>query len=59
MSVWEPGGKSIDYPIKCASVDGLYFAGQRSMMPGGLPIAVSAGRTAVQFLCKDTNTWFN
>ena len=59
MSVWEPGGKSIDYPIKCKSVDGLYFASQRSMMPGGLPIAVSAGRTAAQLLCKDTNTWFN
>lgn len=59
MSVWEPGGKSINYPIKCNSVDGLYFAGQRSMMPGGLPIAVCAGRTAVQLLCKDTNTWFN
>ena len=58
MSVWEPGGKSIDYPIKCKSVDGLYFASQRSMMPGGLPIAVSAGRTAAQLLCKDTNTIF-
>jgi phytoene dehydrogenase-like protein len=59
LSVWEPGGKSINYPIKCASVNGLYFASQRSMMPGGLPIAVCAGRTAAQLLCKDTNTWFN
>ena len=58
MSVWPAGGKQNDYPQKAESVDGLYFAGLRMMMPGGLPIAVYTGRQAVQHLCKDTNTLF-
>lgn len=58
MSVWLPGGKSISYPYKSSTVKGLYFASQRTLMPGGLPIAVSAGRFAVQHLCKDNKTVF-
>ena len=58
MSVWEPHGKQWNYPIKSQSVKGLYFASQRTMMPGGLPIAVCAGRFAAQHLCKDNDTVF-
>ncbi len=35
-----------------------YFAGQRLMPPGGLPVAATTGRTAVQYLCRDTDTVF-
>ncbi len=46
------------YPSKPEGIGHLYFAGQRLMPPGGLPVAVQTGRKAVQFLCKDTNTVF-
>ena len=58
MSVWPLGGSQDNYPQKAKSVKGLYFAGFRMMMPGGLPIAVYTGRQAVQILCKDTKTLF-
>ena len=53
MSVWEKGGKQRNYPQTLDTVFGVYFAGQRIQMPGGLPIAVYTGRQAVQFLCRD------
>lgn len=53
MSVWEAGGKQYNYPQTLDSVFGVYFAGQRIQMPGGLPIAVYTGRQAVQNLCRD------
>ena len=53
MSVWEAGGKQYNYPQILDSVFGVYFAGQRIQMPGGLPIAVYTGRQAVQNLCRD------
>ncbi len=58
MSVWEAGGKQYNYPQYLESVDGVYFAGQRLQMPGGLPIAVYTGRQAVQLLCRDTDQEF-
>lgn len=58
MSVWPTGGKMDNYPVKSKTVKGLYFAGQRTTMPGGLPIAVCAGRTAAQHLCKDNKAVF-
>lgn len=58
MSVWEKGGKQYNYPQTLDSVFGLYFAGQRIQMPGGLPIAVYTGRQAVQFLCRDFDEEF-
>ncbi len=58
MSVWKAGAASFRLPQKSKTVEGLYFASQRSMMPGGLPIAVCAGRKAVQYLCRDTKTLF-
>lgn len=58
MSVWPAGGKQNNYPQKLKSVSGVYFAGQRIMMPGGLPIAAYTGRQAVQLLCKDFGEMF-
>lgn len=58
MSVWLPGRRAINVPIKSLSVRNLYFAGQRTMMPGGLPIAVASGRKAVQYLCRDNKSVF-
>ena len=42
--------------MESKKVKGLYFAGQRTMMPGGLPTTVYAGRKAVEYLCRDNNT---
>ncbi len=53
MSVWKKGGKQRNYPQTLDSIWGVYFAGQRIQMPGGLPIAVYTGRLAVQHLCRD------
>ena len=58
MSTWKKGEKQTDYPQKLPGIKGVYFAGQRIKMPGGLPIAVNTGRTAVQLLCRDTKTIF-
>jgi len=58
MSVWKPGAGSFTFPVKTSAVDGVYFAGQRSMMPGGLPITVWAARRAAQAVCRDTHTVF-
>ena len=58
MSVWKAGGKQHNYPQKLKTVRGVYFAGQRMRMPGGLPIAAYTGRQAVQYLCRDTKTLF-
>jgi hypothetical protein len=46
------------YPSVIKGLDRVYFAGCRIMPPGGLPPALMTGRTAVQFLCRDTNTLF-
>jgi hypothetical protein len=46
------------YPAVIKGLSGLYFAGHRMSPPGGLPVALMTGRTAVQHLCKDTGTVF-
>lgn len=56
MSVWAPKDSQYFFPSKAGSVKGLYFAGQRTMMPGGLPTTVYAGRKAVEYLCRDNKT---
>lgn len=58
MSVMKPGYKQQQYPLKSESIDNLYFAGQRLMLPGGLPVASMTGRQAVQHLCKDKDILF-
>lgn len=58
MSEMGPGCTRQEYPQKSESIDALYFAGQRVMIPGGLPCALSTGRRAVQYLCKDNGCVF-
>lgn len=58
MSFMGKGSKMESYPTKPESIANLYFAGQRLMVPGGLPVAVETGRKAVQYLCLDTDTVF-
>lgn len=58
MSVMKPGFKRQQYPCKPESISHLYFAGQRIMLPGGMPVAASTGRQAVQHLCLDQELLF-
>lgn len=58
MSVMGTGGMKLDYPCKPETIKNLYFAGQRLRIPGGLPVALFTGRSAAQYLCKDTKTVF-
>ncbi|MDR0448275.1 MAG: NAD(P)/FAD-dependent oxidoreductase [Treponema sp.] len=58
MTEMTPTMKMKIYPSAMKGLSGLYFAGQRLMPPGGLPVALLTGRTAVQYLCRDTGTMF-
>ena len=58
MSIWKPKKPRFQYPQTIKNLEGVYFAGQRIMMPGGLPIAVYTGRRAVQLLCRDNKIEF-
>lgn len=58
MSIMKPNTSRQQYPCKSESVEGLYFAGQRLTLPGGLPVAGSTARDAVQNICKDRNFLF-
>ena len=58
MSVMKKGQANIQYSCKPQSIQNLYFAGQRLTSPGGCPVALTTGRTAVQQLCLDTDTVF-
>jgi len=58
MSQMPPGNKMKTYPAVIDGLSGLYLAGQRLSPPGGLPVALTSGRVAVQHLCKDTGTLF-
>lgn len=58
MSLMKKGQANVQYPCKPDSIANLYFAGQRLVSPGGCPVALTTGRTAVQHLCLDTDTEF-
>lgn len=58
MTVTGKGDKTTAYPNTSENIANLYFAGQRLQPPGGLPVAAATGRTAIQYLCRDTNTVF-
>ena len=58
MSLMGKGQGMISYPSTSEKIACLYFAGQRMQPPGGLPVAAITGRTAAQYLCRDTNTVF-
>ncbi|MDR2493304.1 MAG: NAD(P)/FAD-dependent oxidoreductase [Coriobacteriales bacterium] len=53
MSVMEAGTKQESLPVKPSGIENVYFAGWRMASPGGLPVALSSGRTAAQTICKD------
>jgi phytoene dehydrogenase-like protein len=50
--------KVYPYPPVVSNLSGVYFAGHRMRAPGGMPVAAMSGRTAVQYLCRDTDTLF-
>ncbi|MCL2052482.1 MAG: FAD-dependent oxidoreductase [Lachnospiraceae bacterium] len=58
MTEMRPDTSMKSYPAVIKGLDGVYFAGHRMMPPGGLPVALMSGRTAVQYLCRDTKTVF-
>ena len=58
MTEMKPGMKIKTYPAVINGIKGLYFAGQRMMPPGGLPVALMSARAAVQHLCRDSGTVF-
>jgi phytoene dehydrogenase-like protein len=58
MTLMPPGQPPARYPCKSGQVQGLYFAGQRLMAPGGLPVALETGRRAVQQLCLQEDITF-
>lgn len=58
MTELKAGMRTEPYPNTITGLDGVYFAGQRMMPPGGLPPALLTGRAAVEQLCHDTGTIF-
>ena len=58
MTEMTPKMKMKSYPAVIKGLSGVYFAGHRMMPPGGLPVALMSGRTAVQYLCRDNGTVF-
>jgi len=58
MTEIKPDMKFKPYPAAIKGLDGVYFAGQRMIPPGGIPAALMSGRRAVQYLCRDTDTVF-
>lgn len=58
MTIMDKGRSAGTYPCKPVSIQNLYFAGQRLLIPGGLPGAAETGRKAVQHLCLDSNVVF-
>jgi phytoene dehydrogenase-like protein len=58
MTYTRKGDSMRAYPQQTDSISALYFAGQRIMPPGGVPGAIMTGRSAVQLLCRDTDSVF-
>ena len=50
MGIWRAGQNPFAVPVKSKSVQGLRFAGMRTLMPGGLPISVQSGYKAAKSL---------
>jgi len=51
MSIWKRRSMPNHVPVRAESVEHLYFAGQRTMLNGGLPVAAMTGRRAAQEIC--------
>lgn len=60
MSIMPPNQKqSFGQEIGgCKDIKGVYFASFRTTAPGGLPVALSSGRTAAQMVCRQFDITF-
>ena len=58
MSIVGAGEKMKAYPGFLKKISGLYFAGHRLTLPGGLPVALTSGRKAAQMVCRQFNVMF-
>ena len=58
MTELKAGTGQEPYPPAAEGLNGVYFAGQRMMPPGGLPPALLSGIRAVQCLCEDMGVKF-
>lgn len=58
MTITPALSRRVFYPCKPKRIRNCYFAGQRITPPGGTPVAVSTGRTAAQYLCRDFGVVF-
>lgn len=58
MSIMSKGERAVAFPSKPETIKNVYFAGQRLMSPGGLPVAAETGRKAVQYVCLENDTVF-
>ena len=58
MAIMKPGCRMKQYPGLCESISGLYFAGHRMIVPGGLPVAAESGRRATQMVCRQFDKMF-
>jgi phytoene dehydrogenase-like protein len=58
MTMTPPGSRRGSYPCTLAGIKNLYFANHRMIPPGGMPAAVSSGRTAAQHLSRDFGALF-
>ncbi len=58
MNLMKAGMMTTSFPSKAKTVGGLYFAGQRMIMPGGLPMAIKSAWNAAQELCYDFGAVF-
>lgn len=46
MSMWHKGVRPVSVPRTCKTVKGLHFAGFRTQLSGGLPVALNSGYKA-------------
>ncbi len=58
MGLMQAGEKQVQYPGYLDSIKGVYFAGHRMMLPGGMPVALYSGRKAAQMVCKQFDVVF-
>jgi len=52
MSTLDVGQSIPSCPCTLKNVQSLYFAGHRTLLPGGLPSALVSGRRAAQMVCR-------
>jgi phytoene dehydrogenase-like protein len=58
MGMMKTGAMPKACPATIANIRNVFFAGQRTKFPGGLPPALESGRRAVQLLCKEYGVVF-